>query len=123
MVQVLVNLLVNAADAVAEEGGEIRISTRIDGSAEEPEVTIAVADDGCGISPQDLDKIYEPFFTTKDQGGTGLGLSVVWGIIEEHGGGIDVSSQVDVGTTFTIHLPVKAPPERVEAEVPGDARA
>lgn len=69
-------------------------------------IEIKVSDTGCGIPPEILDKIFDPFFTTKGQQGTGLGLAVIWGILENHEGAISVESKVNVGTTFTIHLPV-----------------
>ncbi len=69
-------------------------------------IEIKTADTGCGIPPENLSKIFEPFFTTKGQKGTGLGLSVIWGIIDNHGGTIHVESEVNIGTIFTIHLPV-----------------
>ena len=65
-----------------------------------------VMDTGCGIPAENLEKIFDPFFTTKETKGTGLGLSVSYGIIESHGGEIEVDSTVDVGTTFTIRLPL-----------------
>jgi len=72
----------------------------------EKEVLIEVKDTGHGITAEDLPKIFEPFFTTKEVGdGTGLGLAVCYGILTEHGGRLDVQSQVGAGTTFTITLP------------------
>ncbi len=107
MIQVLINLLVNAAHAIGtKKGGEIFVGTdlrKIDGS---PHIEVKVADNGCGIPNKNLQKIFEPFFTTRDTGGTGLGLAVIWGIVEEHGGTISVDSQPNRGTTFTIRLPV-----------------
>ena len=69
-------------------------------------IEIKVSDSGCGINEKNLNKIFDPFYTTKGQQGTGLGLSVIWGIINNHKGKIIVDSTVGVGTTFTIHLPV-----------------
>jgi len=63
-------------------------------------------DNGCGISAEELNKIFDPFFTTKQDSGTGLGLSVSYGIINNHGGNINVSSDVGSGTSITINLPV-----------------
>ena len=70
---------------------------------------LTVRDTGCGIDPGLIDRIFEPFFTTKQVGeGTGLGLSVTWGIVREHGGWIDVASQSGKGATFTVYLPREA---------------
>ena len=105
--QVLVNLFVNAGDAMSETGGVITVrgtSTK----AEDPaklEVKIQVSDTGAGIPEEYRDKIFDPFFTTKGQKGNGLGLAIVWGIVEEHQGRIDVVSSQGSGTTFTITLP------------------
>lgn len=99
--QVLLNLFLNAAAAMAE-GGILTITTRYD----DQHVIISVADNGCGIKPEHLDKVFDPFFTTKPVGqGTGLGLSVSYGIVEQHGGSIELESKVDIGSTFTIRLP------------------
>ncbi len=109
--QVILNLVVNAAHAIGDKNGPhalnkgtITIST----SAEESGVAIRITDSGCGIAPENLGKIFNPFFTTKSVGrGTGQGLSIAYTtIVEKHGGRIDVESQVGVGTTFTIRLPV-----------------
>ncbi|APF17083.1 signal transduction histidine kinase, nitrogen specific, NtrB [Caldithrix abyssi DSM 13497] len=70
-------------------------------------IEIKVSDTGCGIPPEIVHKIFDPFFTTKGQQGTGLGLAVIWGILENHEGTISVKSKVGKGTTFTIHLPVQ----------------
>jgi signal transduction histidine kinase len=102
--QVFMNLLTNAAQALGDtgKGGTIRIATeRRNGKA-----VITVADDGPGIPPAILPRIFDPFFTTKDVGqGSGLGLSIVHGIVERHGGTISVASDVGKGTTFTVSLP------------------
>jgi two-component system NtrC family sensor kinase len=102
--QVLLNLLNNALYALeGRENGEIRIAS----TREEDTVTISVADNGCGIDPEIIDKIFLPFFTTKPVGqGTGLGLSTIYGIVERWGGQVRVSSEPDVGSVFTVHLPV-----------------
>jgi signal transduction histidine kinase len=102
--QVLMNLLTNAAQAIGDRpnGGTIRLAAH--GDAER--VVMTISDDGPGIPPAVLPRIFDPFFTTKDVGeGSGLGLSIVHGIIERHGGRISVDSELGQGTTFTIHLP------------------
>lgn len=99
--QAVIALATNAIDAMPA-GGTLTISA----SNREHEVQIEVTDTGVGISPENLPKIFEPFFTTKEIGhGTGLGLAVCYGILTEHGGGLDVQSTVGAGTTFTITLP------------------
>ncbi len=107
--QVMLNLLNNAIDAIVDkhgsQGGKLLISS---GKDEEGRfAVIIVGDNGCGISPENLKKMFSPFFTTKPVGrGTGLGLSVCYGIINHMGGTMQVSSQEGVGTTFTIRLPI-----------------
>ncbi len=102
--QAFMNLLINADQAIKDHG-EIRIATRKDADS----VRIAISDTGCGIPPENLKRIFDPFFTTKDIGkGTGLGLAIAYDIVvNKHGGCIDVMSEVGVGTTFTIVLPIK----------------
>jgi len=106
--QVLFNLLLNSQQAMDEQavaGREhsIRLETQLRGS----EVLIEVSDTGPGIAPKDLPRVFDPFFTTKEPGaGSGLGLSISYGIIERHGGTIEVRSHLDKGATFTIRLPV-----------------
>jgi PAS domain S-box-containing protein len=104
--QVLINLLTNAREAMAEGAGEIRIET---GRAERADwIRLRVSDTGAGIPAEKLSKIFDPFFTTK-RTGTGLGLSVTYGIIKEHGGTVDVTSRPGAGTTFTVDFPTAAP--------------
>jgi signal transduction histidine kinase len=100
--QVFLNLIVNATQATPYEG-KLTVSTRwVD-----DEMHISFADTGCGIPVENLDKIFEPYFTTKPPGeGTGLGLYVCRNILAKHEGTIEVDSEVDVGTTFTIKLPL-----------------
>lgn len=101
--QVWMNLLVNAAQAVASDGGEVFITTRV----VEESAVISIKDTGCGIPPEHLNRIFDPFYTTKAVGeGTGLGLSISFGIVERHGGTIKVESRLGEGTTFTITLPI-----------------
>ena len=104
--QVFLNILTNAAQAI-DNTGEIVIETSLrDGE----HVAIRVTDSGCGIPPEHLAKIRDPFFTTKPVGtGTGLGLSIVDEIIRSHGGELTVESEVGKGSTFTIVLPVRRP--------------
>ncbi len=102
--QVLVNLLVNATDAIGTKGGEITITTQSKQEDGKTFVEAKITDTGCGISPQNLSKIFEPFYSTKEQKGTGLGLAVVWGIINEHKGTIKAESKLGEGSTFTIRF-------------------
>jgi two-component system, NtrC family, sensor kinase len=122
--QVLLNLLNNAIDAITErhgcEGGELSIQAGPDTNGR---VRIAVRDNGAGISPDNLKKIFAPFFTTKPPGkGTGLGLYVCYGIIEGMGGTMEVQSQRGVGTTFIVHLPGSGERESAleQKESPGE---
>ena len=69
-------------------------------------IDVRVADTGQGISKEDLSRIFEPFYTTKGQSGTGLGLAVTWGIIDNHNGTINVETELGKGTTFVVHLPL-----------------
>lgn len=101
--QVLVNLLLNAAESMDERGGTVTISTTTDTGT----VSIAIRDTGAGISPEDQENIFLPFFSTKPEvAGTGLGLSVSYGIVQSHKGEIKVSSVPGQGATFTLVLPV-----------------
>jgi two-component system NtrC family sensor kinase len=102
--QALVALLVNAVEAMGE-GGRLGVRTEADGAAPE-RVRIAISDNGVGIDPDVLPRIFDPFFSTKNATkGVGLGLAVVYGIVQRHEGRIDVASQPGHGTTFTITLP------------------
>ena len=106
--QVLVNLIVNAVQSMPS-GGTLFLSSRQGRNGDSVEMT--VMDTGKGIPPEFLPHIFDPFFSTKGVGGTGLGLSVSYGIIKNHKGNIRVESKVDVGTTFTIELPSHAQEE------------
>jgi signal transduction histidine kinase len=100
--QVLVNLIVNAAQAI-EESGMIRVGSRV----KDDNVEVWVEDNGGGIHPEHLSKIFNPFYTTKEVGkGTGLGLAISHRIMAEHGGSIDVESKLGEGTRFTLKFPV-----------------
>ena len=103
--QVLINLIRNATQAM-EVPGDIHIRSLMD--PDNPQmVCVVVADQGVGIPADIQDKIWEPFFSTKDEGGTGLGLDVCKGIIQSHEGTIFCESQPGVGTTMTVRLPLK----------------
>ena len=111
--QVILNLLVNAQQAI-EGKGRVTVQTHPlavkAGSAGEPMLEVLVTDTGCGIPQANLQRIFDPFFTSKEVGkGTGLGLSVSYGIVKAHGGRISVESTVGVGTTFRVCLPVTPP--------------
>jgi PAS domain S-box-containing protein len=122
--QVMLNLVVNARQALEAMRGEramlqapleLRITTEIE---DESYVLVHVADNGAGISPSLLGRIWDPFFTTKEEGvGTGLGLSVVHSIVTEHGGVVDVQSELGRGTEFTVRLPVVGAPEETDTSV------
>jgi PAS domain S-box-containing protein len=101
--QVVLNLVTNAGQALVDHG-TIRVAT----TAGDAHVTVEVADDGPGIPPATLSHVFDPFFTTKVSG-TGLGLSVSYGIVRDHGGTMDVRSDVGGGTVFTISLPILHP--------------
>ncbi len=103
MEQVLLNLLRNALDAVDPKNGVITVETKVEGDR----VVIRIADNGHGISSAQLERIFDPFFTTRPVGvGTGLGLSVCYGLVRKHGGNISVESEPGVGSTFRIELPI-----------------
>ncbi len=129
--QVFLNLMMNARDAMPD-GGELAIQTdMVDlddafcrnhaGCAPGTYVKASVADTGHGIPSEHIERLFEPFFTTKKQGqGTGMGLAMVYGILADHGGAIDVASQVGVGTTVTVYLPASA--QDPDAEAPPAAQ-
>lgn len=100
--QVFVNLVVNAIQAMPD-GGKLIIHTSL---GEGGQIRVSVQDTGCGMPPENLEKLFTPFFTTKEKGqGIGLGLAVSYGIIERHNGSIEVQSEIGKGSTFTVHLP------------------
>jgi PAS domain S-box-containing protein len=128
--QVVLNLVVNARQALEAMRGEramvaapleLRISTELEADAF---VVMRVSDNGAGISPSLLGRIWDPFFTTKEEGvGTGLGLSVVHSIVTEHAGVVDVHSELGRGTEFTVRLPLVGAPEEPDAlAVTGEVR-
>jgi two-component system NtrC family sensor kinase len=101
--QVVLNLSLNGCEAMPD-GGTLTISTRVDGDS----VVLTVSDTGTGIPEEDRGRIFDPFFTTKPVGrGTGLGLSVTYGIVQQHGGSVEVTSKVGKGSMFTIRLPAQ----------------
>jgi len=101
--QVFLNILTNAADACDQVGAMITVSTR----QEDDKVAVAIKDNGCGIKPEQVELIFQPFYTTKPEvQGTGLGLSVSYGIVKKHGGEIIVQSVPGEGSTFTVTLPI-----------------
>jgi signal transduction histidine kinase len=104
--QVFLNLFLNAKDAMPE-GGQLRVTSW----AEDSRVRIEIRDTGVGIPPEDLRRIYDPFFTTKGPGrGTGLGLAICYGIIHEHAGKISAESRPGLGTRFDLEFPVLRKP-------------
>lgn len=103
LVQVLLNLFQNAVNAMPE-GGIVTVRVHALGQAHAPRVAIEISDTGRGIAPEHLPRLFEPFFTTRPKG-TGLGLFVAHGIVQRHGGSIEVASEVDKGTRITITLP------------------
>jgi two-component system NtrC family sensor kinase len=111
--QVFLNLFLNAKDAMAA-GGTLRVATQANGH-----VAVDVSDTGSGIALEHVQRIYDPFFTTKltvsegQRRGTGLGLAVTYGIIQEHAGKIQVESQVGSGTTFHLEFPTARKPVHV----------
>jgi signal transduction histidine kinase len=108
-------MIINASEAI-ENNGVITLSTRVDPGGKY--VEIEVADNGSGISEDDLEHIFDPFFTTKDVGhGTGLGLAISYGIVKKHNGTIFVESEVGSGTTFHIRIPIPSPTEEIEGIV------
>ncbi len=114
--QVFMNLLVNAAHAIDKPRGLIVVRTGADEGASPPAVWVEIEDDGCGIAPDALPRIFDPFFTTKAVGaGTGLGLSLSYGIVRKHNGSIRVSSTPGQGSRFRVTLPVQHRPEAHEA--------
>jgi signal transduction histidine kinase len=113
--QVLLNLLLNAIEAMGPASGRLIVKThRLTKSGGDSWVQVEVTDTGCGIAPGDLDHIFDPFYTTKhasdEREGTGIGLTIVHQIVQEHGGHITVDSKVGRGTTFLVNLPINPVP-------------
>ncbi len=122
--QVLLNLFINAMEAIGgEQGGRLSVRTRkLVKAVNEPWVQIEVEDSGPGIEPHDLDHIFDPFYTTKHESGeregTGLGLTIAHQIVQEHGGYVEVVSEVGHGTKFMVSLPVNPPMTEWQATQP-----
>lgn len=115
--QVFINIVLNARDAIksAKETGTVQVETYESNG----EVCIRIEDDGVGIPEENLPKIFDPFFTTKDVGkGTGLGLSIAYGIVDKHGGRIQVESKVGTGSRFTVHLRGLTAPRAEQSTAP-----
>lgn len=123
--QILMNLAINARDAMSHEGGILSITTKVvsrEGGQVPPHrmekelnyVMLSVSDTGCGMSEETIEHVFEPFFTTKDVGqGTGLGLSIVYGIVEQQGGFITCDSCLGKGSTFNVYFPaIQGEPEK-----------
>ncbi len=111
--QVFTNLIINARDAMFGSGGKISLTTTVEN---ETEIVVEVADTGSGIEPENIGKIYDPFFTTKEVGsGTGLGLAVSYGIVQEHAGLITATSEVGEGTKFRLVFPIAQKQQRIRA--------
>jgi two-component system NtrC family sensor kinase len=108
--QVFLNLFLNAMQAMPH-GGTLTIRTRLVHGDENEQARIAISDTGQGIPSECLDHIFQPFFTTRDEGGTGLGLYISHNIVHNHGGSIVVESTVSAGSTFTVLLPTNNPRE------------
>jgi two-component system NtrC family sensor kinase len=124
--QVFLNLLTNAVDAIGGGPGTIAVHTRFDPDPRSggPSVLVSIRDDGAGIPADAQARIFDPFFTTKAPGrGTGLGLSVSYGIVERHGGTLTVESAPGKGSTFTVRLPVRRVPSPARADGPGGVRS
>ncbi len=125
--QVLLNLGINARDAMPA-GGTLTFSTRLiepgdvalpahPGVSARHYLALSVTDTGIGITEEDRTRVFEPFFTTKPEGaGTGMGLAMAYGIIEAHGGWIDLDTEVGVGTTFTIYIPLAQTPQATQTD-------
>jgi two-component system NtrC family sensor kinase len=111
--QVFMNIIINAADAMGSNGGTLTIQTDLDQEIAE----VSFTDTGCGISKEHLSKLFTPFFTTKEtEKGTGLGLAISYGIIQSHGGEIDVGSEIGKGSTFRIKLPIGKQDQTAESK-------
>jgi PAS domain S-box-containing protein len=127
--QIIMNLMVNACHAMEQADGKIVVRLKETQLAEEDlkgtplppgnYAQLSISDTGCGMAPDVMQRIFDPYFTTKAQGkGTGLGLAVVYGIVKEHGGHINVYSEIDKGSTFNVYLPLAEKEIEAEAKEP-----
>jgi signal transduction histidine kinase len=124
--QMVLNLCINSRDAMPRGGtlslvttlvGGEAVGGQFDGAGAEQYVVLQVSDTGAGMDETTKERVFEPFFTTKEKGkGTGLGLATVYGIVESHGGFVDVESELGVGTTFQVYLPAQASPTEQPAK-------
>jgi two-component system NtrC family sensor kinase len=106
IVQVFLNLIMNASEAIESDSGLIKVKTDFD--EVKKEILLYISDNGTGIDESIMKDIFDPFYTTKrDKGGIGLGLSITYGIVKDHGGKIEVKSRKSGGTTFTLRFPLK----------------
>lgn len=113
--QVFMNLVSNAAQAMeSKDAGVLRIESTL--QSKDGPILVKIQDTGIGIPTEHMSRLFEPFFTTRKKKGVGLGLSVAYGIIQEHGGSIHVHSVVGEGSTFTVKLPLRPPKEKAAAE-------
>ena len=115
MLEVLLNLIINAEQAIEEsgQGGRLVVGTFVS----DDKVRLTLEDNGPGMPPDVASDIFDPFFTTKDVGqGTGLGLSICYGIVKKHEGQIWVESKPNEGTVFHVELPISGPPLPLQAE-------
>jgi two-component system sensor histidine kinase AtoS len=117
--QAFLNIVLNAIEAIPEEGGVLRVTTSSRRYRTRQAVEVAFSDNGCGIPPENMDKIFDPFFTTKGSSGTGLGLSITLQIVKEHGGRIYVRNRAQGGVTFRVSLPV---PDAAQGKGEDEAR-
>jgi two-component system NtrC family sensor kinase len=117
--QVFMNIIINAADAMGENGGTLTIKTAFNNGI----VEVSFIDTGCGMSKDHLLKVFTPFFTTKETGkGTGLGLAISYGIVQSHGGEIEVESEIGKGSTFRIKLPIEKSDEELGSSGDGEIK-
>jgi signal transduction histidine kinase len=120
--QALLNVLINAEHAARAATGPGRIETSITATKDRSRVLVSIADSGTGIAADALPHIFDPFFTTKGVGkGTGLGLTITYGIVQEHGGTIHVRNRPGGGAEFTLELPAASGPSRAKSRLPAGA--